>query len=105
MYSNTIDFDVNDHGDGIVAIDTGFFRPMFDASHLIIERGRAAFVDVGTNHSVPRLMAVLKEHRVPPDDVDYVILTHVHLDHAGGAGLLMQHLPNAHAVVHSRGAR
>jgi len=38
------------------------------------------------------------------DDVDYVFLTHIHLDHAGGAGLLMQHLPNAQCVVHPRGA-
>ena len=100
-----IDFDVTDHGHGIRAIDTGFFRPKFDASHLIIEHGRAAFVDVGTNHSVPRLLAVLGDNGITPEDVDYVVLTHVHLDHAGGAGLLMQHLPNARVVVHSRGAR
>src|SRR5256886_2405878 len=38
------------------------------------------------------------------DAVDYVLLTHVHLDHAGGAGRLMQELPNAVAVLHPRGA-
>src|SRR5690606_23818691 len=38
-------------------------------------------------------------------DVDYVFLTHVHLDHAGGAGELMRHLPRATAVLHPRGAR
>ena len=90
---------------GISAIDTGFFRPRFDASHLIIEDGRAAFVDVGTNYSVPRLLAALEEKNVPVDAVEYVILTHVHLDHAGGAGALMTHLPNARAVVHPRGVR
>ena len=36
--------------------------------------------------------------------VDWLLLTHVHLDHAGGAGLLMQQLPNARAVLHPRGA-
>jgi len=99
------ELDLTDWGDGISSIDTGFFRPRFDASHLIVEDGRAAFVDVGTNHSVPRLLAALALRGVAPEAVDYVILTHVHLDHAGGAGLLLQQLPNARLVVHSRGAR
>jgi glyoxylase-like metal-dependent hydrolase (beta-lactamase superfamily II) len=94
-----------DYGDGISAIDTGFFRPNFDASYLVIENGRAAFVDVGTNHSIARLLDALAEKKIPVEAVDYVILTHVHLDHAGGAGLLMQKLPNARAVIHPRGAR
>ncbi len=94
-----------DFDHGISAIDTGFFRPRFDASHLIVENGRAAFVDTGTNYSVPRLLAELETKRIPVDAVDYVILTHVHLDHAGGAGLLMQQLPNARAVIHPRGVR
>jgi len=97
--------DLTHWGDGISSVDTGFFRPRFDASHVIVEDGRAAFVDVGTNHSVPRLLAALDVLGVDPDAVDYVILTHVHLDHAGGAGLLLQRLPNARLVVHSRGAR
>jgi len=94
-----------DWGDGISAIDTGFFRPLFDASHLIVENGRAAFVDVGTNHSVPRLLEALRAKNLTVAAVDYVILTHVHLDHAGGAGLLMSKLPNARAILHPRGAR
>jgi glyoxylase-like metal-dependent hydrolase (beta-lactamase superfamily II) len=94
-----------DFDHGISAIDTGFFRPQFDASHLIVENGRAAFVDTGTNYSVPRLLAELGDKRIPIEAVDYVILTHVHLDHAGGAGLLMQQLPNARAVIHPRGVR
>ena len=94
-----------DFDHGISAIDTGFFRPQFDASHLIVENGRAAFVDTGTNYSVPRLLAELSDKRIAVDAVDYLILTHVHLDHAGGAGLLMQQLPNARAVIHPRGVR
>ncbi len=94
-----------DYDHGISAIDTGFHRPRFDASHLVVENGRAAFIDVGTNYSVPRLLSALHEKGLAPDTVDYVILTHVHLDHAGGAGLLMRKLPNARAVVHPRGAR
>jgi glyoxylase-like metal-dependent hydrolase (beta-lactamase superfamily II) len=89
----------------ISVIDTGFVRPLFDASHLIVANGRGAFVDTGTNHSVPRLLAALESHGLAPQDVDYVILTHVHLDHAGGAGLLMSRLPNAKLIVQSRGAK
>jgi glyoxylase-like metal-dependent hydrolase (beta-lactamase superfamily II) len=94
-----------DYPDGISAIDTGFYRPRFDASHLLVENGRAAFIDVGTNHSVPLLLDALAEKEIPRAAVDFVILTHVHLDHAGGAGALLRELPNARAVVHPRGVR
>lgn len=92
------------HPDGIVAIDTEYERPDLDASHLIIDDGRAAFVDTGTTHSVPLLLAALDVVGIPRDAVDYVLLTHIHLDHAGGAGELMKWLPNARCVVHPRGA-
>ncbi len=90
---------------GVAVIDTGFHRPLFDAAYLLVEAGRAAFVDTGTNASVPRLLGALAAFGLDPGDVDYVIATHVHLDHAGGAGLLLQNLPNARLVVHPRGAR
>ena len=90
---------------GISVIDTGFHRPLFDAAYLIVENGHAAFVDTGTNHCVPRLLAALDAAGVETGAVDYVIATHVHLDHAGGAGLLMQSLPQARLVAHPRGAR
>jgi glyoxylase-like metal-dependent hydrolase (beta-lactamase superfamily II) len=91
--------------DDITAIDTGVLRPRFDASHLIVSNGRAAFVDTGTNDSLPRLLAALDAKGLTRDRVDYVLLTHVHLDHAGGAGALKRALPHAVAVVHPRGAR
>ncbi len=90
---------------GIHTIDTGFHRPRFDAAYLMVEQGRAAFIDTGTNHGVPRLLAALAAAGLEPEAVDWLIVTHVHLDHAGGAGLLMQSLPNAKLVVHARGAR
>ena len=92
-----------DHG--IQVVDTGFHRPRYDAAYLVVEKGRAAFIDTGTNHAVPRLLAALEVAGLAPDAVDMVIPTHVHLDHAGGAGLLMQQLPRARLVVHPRGAR
>lgn len=90
--------------DGIFAVDTEYARPQQDASHLIIEGARAAFVDTGTNDSVPLLLDALRQHGLTPSDVEFVFLTHVHLDHAGGAGLLMLELPNARCVIHPRGA-
>ncbi len=88
----------------IVAIDTEYMRPMQDASHLIVDSGRAAFVDTGTNDSVALLLDALRQESLDVGDVDFVFLTHVHLDHAGGAGKLMQALPNARCVIHPRGA-
>lgn len=99
-----LDF-LDDLGHGLYAIDTGFQRPRFDAAFLVVEGGRAAFIDTGTNHAVPRLLAALNALGLAPDAVDWVIPTHVHLDHAGGVGLLMEALPNARALVHPRGLR
>lgn len=99
-----IDPMITDFPDGISAIDTGYVRPSMTASHLLVENGRAAFVDTGPNSAVPRLMAALEAKGRAPEEVDLVCLTHVHLDHAGGAGELMALLPNAVAVLHPRGA-
>ena len=92
-------------GHGIHAVDTAFHRDHFDAAYLVVQGGQAAFIDTGTNHAVPRLLAALQALGLAPADVAWVIPTHVHLDHAGGAGLLMQHLPRARMLVHPRGAR
>jgi glyoxylase-like metal-dependent hydrolase (beta-lactamase superfamily II) len=92
-------------GDGLWAIDTGFHRDRYDAAYLVAEGGRAAFIDTGTAFAVPRLLASLEALGLPRDAVDFVIATHVHLDHAGGVGQLMQALPGARLVVHPRGAR
>jgi glyoxylase-like metal-dependent hydrolase (beta-lactamase superfamily II) len=91
------------HPDGIAAIDAEYLRPGFAAAHVVQHAGHAAFVDVGTNDSVPYLLAALRELAIAPEAVDYLLLTHIHLDHAGGAGALMQALPNAVAVLHPRG--
>lgn len=92
-----------DHG--IHTIDTGFVRPQFDAAYLMVENGRGAFIDCGTNHAVPRMLEALAAAGLTAAQVDWLILTHVHLDHAGGAGELIAQLPNAKLLVHPRGAR
>ena len=90
---------------GITAIDCDYVRPRLAASHLVVDGGRAAFVDTGTTHSLPNLLYALGVKGVDPANVDWVLTTHVHLDHAGGAGALMRELPNARCAVHPRGAR
>ena len=92
------------HPDGITAIDAEYLYPGHAAAHLIVDNGRAAFVDVGTNFSVPYLLAALEQLGIARSAVDYLLLTHVHLDHAGGAGALLQELPQARALLHPRGA-
>jgi glyoxylase-like metal-dependent hydrolase (beta-lactamase superfamily II) len=91
-------------GHGVFLIDTLYLRPGLAASHLVVDDGRAAFVDTGAAPAAPRLLAALDEVGIAREQVDYLFLTHVHLDHAGGAGQLMQALPNARAVLHPRGA-
>ena len=92
------------HPHGITAVDAEYLYRGHAAAHIVADAGRAAFVDVGTNASVPYLLAALDELDIPRAAVDYLLLTHVHLDHAGGAGTLLRSLPNARAVLHPRGA-
>ena len=90
--------------DGIHAIDTHYVRPRLAAVHLVVQDGRAALIDAGTSHSVPQVLEALATLGLAPAAVAWLLLTHVHLDHAGGARQLMQALPNARAVLHPRGA-
>ncbi|TDM09900.1 MAG: MBL fold metallo-hydrolase [Ideonella sp. MAG2] len=92
-------------GGGVFCIDTGFQRPLFDAAYLIVHEGHAAFIDTGTAFAVPRLLEALAATGLQPNAVDWIIPTHVHLDHAGGVGALLSHLPSAKVLVHPRGAR
>lgn len=92
-------------GNGIHAIDSGYTGPDVAAIHLIEEGGRAALVDTGNNASLRHVLEALAAIGLSAESVDYVLLTHIHLDHAGGAGAFMQAFPNARLVVHPRGAR
>ena len=94
-----------DYDWGITCIDTMYVQPGRAACYLIIHNDRAAFIDSGTAHTVPYLLETLNLKNIPHEAVDFVIPTHVHLDHAGGAGVLMDQLPNAKLVVHPYGAR
>ncbi|MFK7795751.1 MAG: MBL fold metallo-hydrolase [Gammaproteobacteria bacterium] len=97
-YAESLAFD-------IYCIDVDYMRPRLACSYLVVHQGKAAFIDCGTSLTVPRLLSVLEDCNLDVTDVDYVIPTHIHLDHAGGAGVLMQKFPNATLVVHPKGAR
>ena len=90
---------------GVSAIDSGYARHLHAAVHFVVENGRVAIIDTGTNDSLARVVEALEAMDLGIGDVDYVILTHIHLDHAGGAGAMMRAFPNARLVVHPRGAR
>lgn len=98
-------FDWRDYGNGIIAFDAGYVRPILAAIHMVVENGRVAFIDTGSNDALPNALSALKKVGLDVSAVDYVILTHIHLDHAGGAGSLMRAFPKAKLVVHPRGAR
>lgn len=90
---------------GIHLVDADYVRPGLAAVHLVVRDGHAAIIDTGTQRSVPLILETLAQLGVGPEQVDLVIVTHVHLDHAGGAGALLQTCPNAKLVVHPKGAR
>ncbi len=96
---------VTDYDNGISAVDADYVRTGLAAIHLIVHGGKAALVETGTSFSIDGVLKVLQEKMLAPEDVMYVLITHIHLDHAGGAGEFMRRLPNARLVVHPRGAR
>ncbi len=98
-------YDFRDYGQGIYLFDTEYVRPCLAGAYLLVHNGRAAFFDTGTNHSLGKAMDVLTRVGLSAECVDYVIVSHVHLDHAGGAGAMMREFPRARLVVHPRGAR
>lgn len=97
--------ELTSYADGVHAVDSGYGRPQLAAVHIVVHDGRAAIVDTGSNASVPRVLGALAALGIAPEAVDWVMLTHIHLDHAGGAGSLMCALPQAKLLVHPRGVR
>ena len=89
----------------IIQIDTGYLRPGLAACYLVIDNNRAAVIDTGVEQTCDRVQAVLAEQGLTFNNVDFIIPTHVHLDHAGGAGKLMQLCQNARLVIHPFGSR
>jgi glyoxylase-like metal-dependent hydrolase (beta-lactamase superfamily II) len=98
-------YSVSEYPGGVLAVDSGYVRERMAACYILEAEGEAAVIETGTNASTPRLLQTLELRGWSANDVRYVIVTHVHLDHAGGAGSLVQACPNATLLVHPRGLR
>lgn len=92
-------------GWGIHVLDTGFQRTDMAACYVLRQGQDVCIIETGTKDTVPLILDFLANENIALEQVKYVAVTHVHLDHAGGAGLLMQALPKAKLVVHPLGAR
>ena len=86
-------------------IDCHYLFPRFAAAFLRLESGRAVFIENNTTHAVPFLLAALEAQKISPDRVDYLMVTHAHLDHAGATGKLVRLFPNALVLAHPKAAR
>ncbi len=105
MPDRTADIPITAYDGGVVAIDSGMLRPGMAACYLLEGDGEVAVIETGNAGSVSRILETLTLRGWGPEQVRHVIVTHVHLDHAGGAGRLIAALPNANLCVHPRGAR
>lgn len=84
--------------------DHDLSMPERTGTYVLLEE-QIAIIETSASPSVPYILKGLKDLQVNPEDVAYIIVTHIHLDHAGGAGLLLTHCPNAKVIVHPKGAR
>jgi len=98
-------FNVSNIADGISVIDSGYFSKDFAAIYLLRQGSEVAIIETGNKYSVTNVQKALEMDGLRFSDVAYIIPTHVHLDHAGGAGELMNRCQNAQLIVHPRGAR
>lgn len=99
------DAHVTDLGDGVLAIDTLMSGYSGITAGYLIMGDRPCLVETGTATSAARVEAVLHAYGVGPADLATVVVTHIHLDHAGGVGDIARAFPHAQVVVHERGAR
>lgn len=91
-------------GNEIYQIDLHDQEPGRTNCYLILS-DRVALIETGPAPGVAHIMDALKSLAIPPGKVDYIIVTHIHLDHAGGVGTLARDLTQAKVYVHPRGAR
>lgn len=90
-------------GDGIYLVDLHTYGiPQLGAGYIIVD-DRITVIETGPTPSVPYLLAGLRSLSIDPEDVDYLAVTHIHLDHSGGVGRLLQIMPKARVLVCEKG--
>lgn len=89
----------------IITIDCNYQRLEHAAAYLIIEDKCAALIDNNTVHAIPCIMRETERHGLRPEDIRFIIPTHLHLDHAGATSELVRICPNATVISHPRGVR
>ena len=89
---------------GIYCIDALYVKPRVASIYLLQEADEVAIIETGTYYSVANVLATLSELGIAKSQVRYVIPTHVHLDHAGGASEMMKQFEQASLIIHPRGA-
>ncbi|MFC1899152.1 MBL fold metallo-hydrolase [Chloroflexota bacterium] len=97
--------DIKEVAENIYLIDNNLYSiPEYGATYFLDE-AKKALIDVGPSTSSQSVLKGIRDLGFKPEDIKYIIVTHIHFDHAGGAGILMKEMPQAKLVVHSRGAR
>jgi glyoxylase-like metal-dependent hydrolase (beta-lactamase superfamily II) len=94
-----------DLGHEVFQIDTRMAGYDGITASYLIRGDRPCLVETGTAPSAPVVGDALASLGVGADDLATIVVTHIHLDHAGGTGDLAQMFPSAEVVVHELGAR
>ena len=89
----------------IIPVDCNYVEVEFATAYLLVENGKGFFIECNTNYAIPHLMEAARMEGLSPEQIEGLIITHVHLDHAGGAGLFLKECPNAKLYAHPRAAR
>ncbi|KAF0820160.1 MBL-fold metallo-hydrolase superfamily [Bacillus sp. ZZV12-4809] len=71
----------------------------------VLKEEKLTLIETSASPSIPFILEGLKQLHITPEEIENIIVTHIHLDHAGGTGLLLTHCPNAKVIVHPKGAR
>jgi len=102
---NSAEGDITDLGNDVFQIDTRMAGYQGITAGYLIRGSRPCLVETGTAPSAPVVARALTSLGVGPADLSTVVVTHIHLDHAGGAGDIAARYPGASIVVHELGAR
>jgi len=97
--------DVSEVAENIYMIDAQLCSIAKLGSVYLLNEEKKVLVDSGPSSSASVVLDGIRQVGVRPEDINYIIVSHIHLDHGGGAGVLLKHMPQAQVVVHHKGAK